>query len=70
MRETFRNPNGTIVNRRRVDTGTSYHAEAFWRYRLTDNIDITPGVLVIVNPEYNRSNPIDYVGTLRTTFRF
>jgi hypothetical protein len=70
VRETFRNPNGTVVNRRRVDTGTSYHAEAFLRYRLTDNIDITPGVLVIVNPEYNRSNPMDYVGTLRTTFRF
>jgi hypothetical protein len=70
VRETFTNPNGTVVNRRRVDTGTSYHAEAFFRYRLTDNIDITPGVLVIINPEYNRSNPAEYVGTLRTTFRF
>ena len=69
VRETFTNA-GRNVNRRRVDTGSSYHAEAFFRYRLTDNIDITPGVLVIINPEYNRSNPIDYVGTLRTTFRF
>ncbi len=69
-RETFVNANGAVVNRRRVDTGTSYHAEAFFRYRLTDHIDITPGVLVIINPEYNKSNPIDYVGTVRTTFRF
>ena len=60
-----------VGNRRRVDSGgISYHAEAFYRYRLTDNIDITPGVVVIFNPEYNYRNSTDYVGTLRTTFRF
>ncbi len=57
-------------NRQRVDNGVSYHAEAFYRYRLTDNIDITPGVLIIFNPENNDRNSTDYVGTLRTTFRF
>ncbi len=57
-------------NRRRVNGGVGYHAEAFFRYRLTDNIDITPGVLIIFNPEHNYQNNTDYVGTLRTTFRF
>jgi len=57
-------------NRRRIDSGVSYHAEAFYRYRLTDNIDITPGLLIIFNPEHNYRNSTDYVGTLRTTFRF
>lgn len=57
-------------NRQRRDTGTSYHAEGFYRFPVTDNIDITPGVLVILNPEHNDDNDTEYVGTLRTTFRF
>jgi BMFP domain-containing protein YqiC len=54
----------------REDPDTSYHIEGLYRYRLTDNIDITPGLLVILNPEHNDNNDTIYVGTLRTTFRF
>lgn len=54
----------------REDNGTSYHLEALYRYQLTDNISLTPGVLVIFNPEHNDSNDTIYVGTLRTTFTF
>lgn len=57
-------------NRRRIDSDVSYHVEGFYRYKLNDNIDITPGVLVIINPEHNDDNPTEYVGTLRTTFTF
>ena len=57
-------------NRRRIDNDTSYHAEGFYRFKLTDNIDIQPGVMVILNPEHNDDNPTEYVGTLRTTFTF
>ena len=56
--------------RRRIDADTSYHLEGFYRYQLTDNIAITPGVLVIFNPEHNNDNDTEYVGTLRTTFTF
>ena len=56
--------------RRRVDNDISYHLEGFYRYQLTDNIAITPGVLVIFNPEHNYANNTEYVGTLRTTFTF
>ncbi|WP_045055594.1 iron uptake porin [Aliterella atlantica] len=57
-------------NRSRVDSDTSYHLEAFYRYRLTNNIEVTPGLLVIFNPEHNSSNDTEYVGTMRTTFTF
>ncbi|MBD2084060.1 iron uptake porin [Coleofasciculus sp. FACHB-542] len=52
------------------DRDTSYHVEALYRYRLTDNIELTPGLLVILNPEHNDNNDTLYVGTLRTTFKF
>jgi Carbohydrate-selective porin, OprB family/S-layer homology domain len=54
----------------RRDIDTSYHLEGLYRFPLTDNIDVTPGVLVIFNPEHNDNNDTVYVGTLRTTFRF
>ncbi len=60
----------TTRTRSRIDGGTAYHLEGFYRYALTDNIDVTPGMLVIFNPEHNNDNPTEYVGTLRTTFRF
>ncbi|WP_414544499.1 iron uptake porin [Nostoc sp. CCY0012] len=49
---------------------TSYHLEGLYKMRLTDNIAVTPGVLVIFNPEHNNNNDTIYVGTLRTTFSF
>lgn len=49
---------------------TSYHLEGLYNVRLTDNIAITPGLLVILNPEHNDDNDTIYVGTLRTTFKF
>jgi hypothetical protein len=62
--------NRTATSVRREDSDTSYHLEAFYRYRLNDNIAITPGFLVILNPEHNSANDTIYVGTLRTTFTF
>lgn len=52
------------------DEDTSYHLEGVYRLQLTDNIAITPGVLVIFNPEHNNDNENIYVGTVRTTFTF
>lgn len=54
----------------RSDKDTSYHLEGLYRFPLADNIEITPGVAVIFNPEHNNNNDTEYVGTLRTTFRF
>lgn len=55
---------------RRLDRDTSLHVEALYRYRINDNISITPGVIVIFNPEHQDSNNTQYVGVVRTTFSF
>jgi Carbohydrate-selective porin, OprB family len=55
---------------RRDNDSTSLHLEAFYRYRLNDNIAITPGLFVLFNPENNNANSTQYVGTIRTTFTF
>ena len=63
----------TATGARNTTTGnpdTSYHLEALYKIRLTENIDVTPGLLLITSPEHNSANPTEYVGTVRTTFRF
>jgi Carbohydrate-selective porin, OprB family len=52
------------------DNSTSYHIEALYKMKLSDNLAITPGLLLITNPEHNSSNPTEYVGTIRSTFKF
>lgn len=52
------------------DDDTSYHLEGLYKMKLNDNIAVTPGLLVIFNPEHNNDNDTVYVGTLRTTFKF
>ncbi|BAY63091.1 hypothetical protein NIES22_31700 [Calothrix brevissima NIES-22] len=52
------------------ESGTSYHLEGLYKVRVSDNIQVTPGLLVIFNPEHNDNNNNIYVGTLRTTFSF
>jgi Carbohydrate-selective porin, OprB family/S-layer homology domain len=52
------------------ESSTSYHLEGLYKMKLSDNILVTPGLLVIFNPENNDKNSTEYVGTLRTTFTF
>jgi Carbohydrate-selective porin, OprB family len=49
---------------------TSYHLEALYKIRLNESVEVTPGLLLITSPEHNSANPTEYVGTIRTTFRF
>jgi hypothetical protein len=67
---TFRNVANNPNIRRRIDEEPSYHLEAFYRYRLNDNISITPGAFVLFNPEGNTANSTQVVGVVRTTFTF
>ncbi|MBD2444940.1 iron uptake porin [Dolichospermum sp. FACHB-1091] len=53
-----------------LESGTSYHIEGLYKVKLSDNILVTPGLIVILNPENNNRNLNEYVGTLRTTFTF
>ncbi|MBW4455650.1 MAG: iron uptake porin [Nostoc indistinguendum CM1-VF10] len=52
------------------DEDTSYHLEAFYQYKLTDNITITPGVIWLTSPDHNNDNDDVVIGALRTTFSF
>lgn len=54
----------------RQESDRAYHLEAFYRFRVNDNISVTPGLWVVFNPENNSNNDTQYVGVLRTTFDF
>jgi hypothetical protein len=54
----------------RLDRDSSLHFELSYRYPLTNNIFLTPGVLLITNPEHNVANDSIWIGLLRTTFTF
>ena len=49
---------------------TPYHLEAFYRFRVSRNISITPGVFFVFNQGSNSANGTATVGVIRTTFSF
>jgi Carbohydrate-selective porin, OprB family len=53
-----------------ADPDTSLHLEALYKIKMSDNLDITPGVLLITAPEHNSARGSEFVGTIRSTFRF
>jgi hypothetical protein len=54
----------------RKDEATSLHFEVFYRFKVSDNLSITPGFFFVTNPGHISSNDTIFVGTIRTTFRF
>ena len=52
------------------DGGTQYELEATYYYPITNNIAIVPAFYLIGNPNNFDSNPIIYLGNLRTQFSF
>lgn len=54
----------------REDEDSSLHLEGLYRFQFSDKVSITPGIIVIFNPEHNNANDTVYVGTIRTTFTF
>ena len=51
------------------DEDRSLHLEAFYQYRITDNIAITPGIVWITAPDNNNNDDL-VIGAIRTTFTF
>ena len=51
-------------------TATPYHLEALYRFRVSKNISITPGVFFVFNQGSRSENGTATVGLLRTTFSF
>ncbi len=69
---TSASANLTGVNNR-SNPDTSLHLETLYKIKVSDNLDITPGVLLITNPESangQASRGSEFVGTVRTTFKF
>ncbi len=61
------------ANRLRSNPDTTLHLETLYKIKVSDNLDITPGVLLITNPESApgaASRGSEFVGTVRTTFKF
>ncbi|MGD1922473.1 MAG: iron uptake porin [Pleurocapsa sp.] len=52
------------------DRDTSYLLEALYQFPLNDNIAITPGAYIVINPNHVDTNDSVIVGTIRTTFKF
>lgn len=50
--------------------GTTTHIEAFYRFRLTDNIHITPGIIHLIEPGHTPNSDPVTIGILRSTFLF
>lgn len=52
------------------DPNAGLHIEGFYRFAISDNIDITPGIVWLTDPNHNEANDSTIIGTIRTTFRF
>ncbi|MBR8831372.1 MAG: hypothetical protein N5P05_002069 [Chroococcopsis gigantea SAG 12.99] len=60
----------TSVTGVKFNNANPVHVEAFYKYQLTDNISVTPGVIWLSQPEQLKSSGNEWIGTLRTTFTF
>jgi hypothetical protein len=60
----------TQGNRIGLTRDFAYHFEAFYKYQITKNISITPGLIWLLNPNQNNNNNDVFIGTVRTTFTF
>ncbi|KST68583.1 iron uptake porin [Mastigocoleus testarum] len=47
-----------------------YHIEGFYKYRVNDNVAITPGIIYLTAPGQGDDAEEAFIGTLRTTFSF
>ncbi|MDF2387831.1 carbohydrate porin [Nostoc ellipsosporum NOK] len=54
----------------RADKDTSLHIEAFYQYKIADNIEITPGLIWVTAPDSDANNSDSLFAWVRTVFRF
>ncbi len=63
-------PKATDVDGGTADEDTSYIIEAQYKFPFSENLLLTPGAYVILNPNHNEQNDEIWVGAIRTTFSF
>ncbi len=62
--------NRTYVTNAAGNADTTYQLETFYRFRVSKNISITPGVFFVFNQGGSNANGTATVGVIRTTFSF
>ncbi len=67
---TLRGLRATGLRRNFGRRDEDWHYEAFYKYQVSDNISITPGIIVLTAPGQSTRNNNAWIGTLRTTFTF
>lgn len=70
VQPTLRGLDGNIRPAGGFNRDNAYHIEGFYKYQLTDNISVTPGVIWLTSPGQDEGQEDAIIGTLRTTFKF
>jgi hypothetical protein len=52
------------------DCDMNFHVEALYKIKINGNISVTPGLIVVFNPENNEANGTEFIPVIRTTFKF
>ena len=60
----------TGLGRRGGQPGTTTHVEVFYRWQVNNNVSVTPGLIVIFQPDHTPNSDPIAVGVLRTSFSF
>lgn len=63
-------PGARPINGQGFNRDNVWHFEGFYKFKVTENISVTPGVIWITAPEQRDANADAVIGTLRTTFTF
>lgn len=58
------------INQGQTDEDPSLTFNLFYRYALSNNINITPGIMWITNPNFDANNSDLFIGVIRTIFTF
>ncbi|MFN9056207.1 MAG: carbohydrate porin [Cyanobacteriota bacterium] len=53
-----------------LENTPAWHLEMSYTYRVSDNINVVPGVIYVINPENNVNNDPIAVWSLKTVFFF
>jgi Carbohydrate-selective porin, OprB family/S-layer homology domain len=53
-----------------ADCDNNFHIEGLYKFKVNGNITVTPGLIVIINPENNSNNGTEFVPVIRSTFTF
>lgn len=59
-----------LADESRLREDSPFHVEGFFQFPFTDNIAITPGIILVTSPDNDESNKPLVIGVIRTTFTF